>query len=344
MYDITATICITSYALHMTSLPLFRTSHLFIYYIKSTVSDITSTISDLTSTLSVSSNQLYRWYHSHSMCAITPSIRVTSYQIYLYYHIHYVWHHNTVCSWDHTRHMYDMVCPTDDIISRLSHQTTIVMMSHPLQAWHRTHSIFVITNSPLISHPLLYDVTLILCVISYALCITLHPLLMSSHYCTYDNKTSIYETTSIMYGKIYTIHVTSQPLICVITATVLTSSNPLFEWHHTSHMYGIFCTIEDFTSSLYDIKPPFVWHPSHYIWYCIHAICVITSTLLMVSYQLDLRDLIRYISWHHDIISIACDITFAIFVTSQPQYLCHHTHTFGYITLFVCMTSLPLYV
>ena len=138
MYDITATICMTSYALHMTS-------HLFIYYIKSTIADITSTISDLTSTPSVSSHPLYRWYHSHSM-----------------YDLHYI-------------------CTTDDITSPLSHQTTAFVMSHPLQAWHHTnffrhhsHCIFVMTTSPLISYPLLYDIIPTLCVTSYALYITSH--------------------------------------------------------------------------------------------------------------------------------------------------------------------------
>ena len=45
MYDITATICMASYALHMTSQPLFRTPHHFMYCIKSTISYLTSTVS-----------------------------------------------------------------------------------------------------------------------------------------------------------------------------------------------------------------------------------------------------------------------------------------------------------
>ena len=53
MYVITASICMTPYALHMASHPLFMTSHHFIYDVKSTISNITSIISDLTYTLSV---------------------------------------------------------------------------------------------------------------------------------------------------------------------------------------------------------------------------------------------------------------------------------------------------
>ena len=53
MYVITASICMTPYALYMTSHPLFMTSHHFIYDVKSTESNMASTLSDLTSTVSV---------------------------------------------------------------------------------------------------------------------------------------------------------------------------------------------------------------------------------------------------------------------------------------------------
>ena len=62
--------------------------------------------------------------------------------------------------------MCDIICATEDITSTLLHQVIIFMTSHPLQAWHhppcirhRTNCIFVITTSPLISHPLLSDIT-----------------------------------------------------------------------------------------------------------------------------------------------------------------------------------------
>ena len=53
MYVITASICMTPYALHVTSHPLFTTPHHFTYDVKSTISNNTSTLSDLTSTVSV---------------------------------------------------------------------------------------------------------------------------------------------------------------------------------------------------------------------------------------------------------------------------------------------------
>ena len=202
--------------------------------------------------------------------------------------------------------MYDIGCTTEDVTSTLSQQATIFMTSHPLQAWHHTacirhgtNYVFVITPSTLISYPLLYDITPPISVTSYALYITSYPLLMSSHCCTYDSTILTYETTSSIQFKIYIIPVTSQSLVCVITPTVLRALHPLFVWHYTRHRSSIFWTIEDITSTLYEIKPPFLWHHTHYIWHRIDAISVITSTVLMLSHQLSLWDLILYICQHH---------------------------------------------
>ena len=243
--------------------------------------------------------------------------------------------------------MYDILCTADDNAHTLWHQTTEFMMSHPLQSWHHTpciihhtNCIFVITTSPLISHPLLYDITPTICVTSYALYITTYPILISSHYSTYDSTNLTYETTSSMQLKIYTIHVTSQSLVCVITPTVLRASHPLFVWHHTWHMYSIFCTIGDITSSLYEIKPPFY---------------DITPTVFDIVSTLFLSPLPLY-WWYHtkyiyeipssiyvDIISIVYNKIFTIFVPSQPLPV-SHTHTFHDITPFVYMTLHSLYV
>ena len=124
-----------------------------------------------------------------------------------------------------------------------------------------------------------------------------------------------------MQFKIYIIHVTSLSLVCVITPTVLRASHPLFVWHHNWHMYSIFCTMGDITSSLYEIKPPFLWHHTHNISYHINAISFTTSTVLMISHQIYLRDLIFYICWHH-IHCIVYNNLFTMFVPSQPLYLC----------------------
>ena len=209
----------------------------------------------------------------------------------------------------------------------------LYQISHQLYLCHPT--------SPLISHPLLYDITPTISVTLYTLYITSYPLFMSLHYCTYDSKSLTYETTSSMQFKIYTIPVTSQSLVCVLTPTVLRASHPNFVWHHTWQMYSIFCTIEDITSSLYEIKPPFLWHHTHYIWHRVNALSVTTCTLLMISHQLYLWDLILYICRH----LIHC-------IQKLNHYICtitatgpvSHTCTFHDITLFVYMTLHALYV
>ena len=178
IYDTTHTAFMTTQPLYLTSHPLYLTSH-----------------------------PLYFCHHTHSVDDITANICMISHPVFMshpiysiYENIHSMYDITTLCWWHLTQHMYDISCTTDDITSTLSHPTTVFMMSPPLQAWyhtHRTHSIFVITTSPLISHPLWYDITPTLCVTSYAFYITSHPLLMSSHYSTFDITTSIYETTRV---------------------------------------------------------------------------------------------------------------------------------------------------
>ena len=170
---------------------------------------------------------------------------------------------------------------------------------------------------------------------------------------------------------------TSQSLVCIITPTVLRASHPLFVWHHTRHRYNIFCTIEDIISSLFEIEPPFLWNHTHYIWPRIDAISVTTSTLLMISHQLYLWDLILYIltsyslytityslylynhtnctwvshppfPWYHtlciyDISPTIFDTTATPSVWSHPHYWCHHK-IMEVIPLGTHMTLYTLYI
>ena len=120
-------------------------------------------------------------------------------------------------------------------------------------------------------------------------------------------------------------------------------------------MCGIVCTIQDITSSLYELKPPFLWHHAHYIWHHGHCICVTTSIVLMISHQLYLWDLIRYISSHHILclqhhIHYICSITATGSVSSQPHCRWYHTlymyditPTMSDIASIVSVSSQPLY-
>ena len=326
------------------------------------IQDIISSLFDLKPSFSGHHTHYIR-HHVHCICVITPTLPMISqpllcmisHPVYVRHSVYYIYdiiptmyENNPVCWLHHTLHMYDIICATEDVTSTLTHQATIFMISHPIQAYHHspcirndTNSVFVITTSPLKSHPLLYDITPTICVTSYALCMTSYPLLMSSHYFTYDSTTLTYETTSSMQFKICTIHVTSQSLVCVITRTVLRASHPLFVWHHTRHRHSTFCTIEDITSSLYEIKPPFLWHQTHYILHCIDAISITTSNVLMITHQQYLWDVILYICQHHiHCIQQHIPYIFSIRATVPVS----HTHSFHDITPFVYMTLHPLYV
>ena len=145
--------------------------------------------------------------------------------------------------------MYDILCTGDENPPSLSHQTTVLMMSHPLQAWqhspcirHHTHWFYVITPSPLTSYPLLYDITATFCLTSNELYITSHPILVSSHYCTYDITASIYETTFRMRAT-FTLNM----------------------WHHSHYLCHHTHCIDNITPTLFmKSHSPYVWHHLHY--------------------------------------------------------------------------------
>ena len=244
---------------------------------------------------------------------------------YLWHHLHYRRHH--IQSITSSNNLYDFT-------------STSGMTLHPL--YQTSHQLYLCHhNLSTDITPSLYYNTPTISVTSYALYITSYPLLMSSHYCTYDSRNLTYETTPSMQFKIYSIHMTSQSLFCVITHTVLRASHPLFVWYHTRHWYSIFCTVENITSSLYEIKPPFLWHHTHYIWHHIDAISVTTSTLLMISYQIYLWDLILYTCRHYmhciqQYIHYICSITDTVPVSN--------TNSFHDITPFVYRTFHTLYV
>ena len=169
-HDITNTAFMTSDLLSMTSHPLFRTSHHFMY-------DIKSTVSDLTSTVSVSSHPPSRWHHSHYMDGIASSISVTSYPLYLWiistkYDIttlcvddttlgicvtsfalqmisHPLYHPKPQYFWSHIRFRHEITSPVSDIAPTISfssqtlhwYHTQFWMTSQPHSVWHHMHYI-----------------------------------------------------------------------------------------------------------------------------------------------------------------------------------------------------------
>ena len=184
-------------------------------------------------------------------------------------HSAYVWH-PLHCRWQRT----DSISPNHCIYDVTS---TSAMTTQPCIRYH-THCIYVITPSPLTFHPLMYDITPTFWVTSYEVYITSQPIIISSHYSTYDITASLDDiiTLFVCHGNhyVYDILVT----ICDVTHTVcmttlalyLTwhpfylpshllykSSHPLCQRHHTNyvrhyrwHMYANMCTIHDIISTL----------------------------------------------------------------------------------------------
>ena len=129
----------------------------------------------------------------------------------------------------------------------------------------------------------------------------------------------------------YTLYVLHDSHYSVSSLSLYWQHHTHSVWHHTSHIFGIFWTIQDITYLLYDIKPPFLGHHMHYIWHRIYCACVITSTVLMISHQLNFWDIICYIWWHniHCILHHShwmCVITPTFSTIKHPLSVGHHTH------------------
>ena len=238
-----------------------------------------------------------------------------------------------------TQHMYDMLCTADDNVPTLTHQNTVFMIPHPLQARqhspcirHHTHCIYVFSPSPLTSHPLLYDITHTFCVTSYELYITSNPILMSSHYCTYDITHSIYETTSSMRTK-YTLNM----------------------WHRSHSLCHHTYCIDNITPTLFITShSPYVCQRLHYTRH--HSLTFWPQvTVLRTSHPLYYTSFLLYLCHHNNSIDV---ITATICMISHPVYVRHSVHYIydirptkydnttlwvGYTTLVIGMTSLVLH-
>ena len=112
-------------------------------------------------------------------------------------------------------------------------------------------------------------------------------------------------------------------------------------------MCGIVCTIQDITSSVYELRPPYLCHHTHYIWHHVHIICVITFTVLMLSQQLYFWDHISYNSRHH----IHCTRHDSHCMTSQPlhslhqiPYIWNHCHGLWLLLSYTCDITDTMFV
>ena len=317
MYDITAKICISSYELHMTSHPLFMISH-----------------------HSMTSHPLYScyhtqivWHHIQCSCAITHTVWLEPHLLYVWHQTHYmydiIWilyditptlyHIKRLHSWYHIHSIHDITPTLFDIT------TTESVLSHPFYWWHHImygchhswHTCDIIQTLHDITCPA-YDITT-LCDITTAVFMSSRPVYLTSH-----------QLKLLLY------------LQCIVytTPTLTVTSIPLYVW--------LIWILYDVTSTLYDFTRLCSWHHTHSIHDITPTVSDITSTLLMTSQPLYLRQDTDFV---YDITLSTYDISHGVWMTTQPLpltshplYLCNHTHLNDNIIPCVSMKSYPLHV
>ena len=245
--DITPTIYIAQYALHMTSHPQPVSSQHSIHDIKAIISHITPIISDSTSTLSLSSHPDYWSYIPLCMYDNTASICMTSYELHMISHPLLMISHHTMtshplCSCHHTQYTFHGIQCCCTIAY------SVLIIPPLLYVWHQTHY--------------MYDITWILC----------------------DITLTLYEIT-ILYSSlhIHSIH-DSTPTLYDIIYSILVPSHMLYLWHHSHCIYEKTPPMFMTSYSVYiTFHMLYEWQYNHGIWHHIHCIGVTTLTWLMIS-------------------------------------------------------------
>ena len=170
MYDITSTMCRTSYALHLTSHPQFRTSlhlcmtsgPLYPTWLPLYLCHHTHLIDDITATICMTSHPVYLLHRIHYIYDIIPtkndittlcvddttlSICITSFELQMT--THPLCHTKPHYLWCNIHFRQDNTTPVSDIASSVSmsshclhwHLTHFCMTSHPPFVWH--HMIYI---------------------------------------------------------------------------------------------------------------------------------------------------------------------------------------------------------
>ena len=138
---------------------------------------------------------------------------------------------------------------------------------------------------------------------SYALYMMSYPQFMTTILNIYDIPCTVFRTSHALY---MTCH-----LLCMISQSLYVWQHTFYLWHHTQYIYRIISNIYDTTSILLSLQHNYTWHLTHYNWPHVHCICVITSTLSMISQPINV--------WYH--IQYLYDVLSTIFITSYPLFM-----------------------
>ena len=214
----------------------------------------------------VTSCPLYLCNHTHSINDSTATLCMISHTVHMWHPIHYIY--------DIMSTMYDntTLCVVDTTLGICVTSFALQMLSHP-----PNHSIYDVTSIwGMTSHPL-YQTSHSLYLCHHNLSTDIIPIFVWHHtyymcdiICTLYNIISTPYVITLLYLWHNSLSIWNHiqylgPHIhytCDITATNLCHHFHSIDitqsvWHCIWIMYGIFCTIQDIMSSLYDIKPPF---------------------------------------------------------------------------------------
>ena len=229
-YDITITICVTSHnacvsdnthSMFMT-FPLYMASHRVFWQCNHCVTS---------QPLCLISHPLYLGHHTHSINFIKPSVCMTSQPLYVWHHVHYIWHHihslghhTTLCMTSGPLYLTSLplyLChhtrPIDNITA------TICMTSHPVYLWHHIHYIYdIISTKCDITTLCVDDATLGICMTSFALQMTTHPLYHTKPQYLWCHIHFRYDITPSVSDIVPTLSFSSQPLLCYHTHFFMT--------------------------------------------------------------------------------------------------------------------------
>ena len=206
--------------------------------------------------VSVWSHTLYRWYNTHSISDITTTVYIALYALYM------------------TSHPWLMTSQhsTYDIKSIMSHLTPITYEST--------------STVSLSSHPdyrsynpqCMYDNTATICMISYELHMTSHPLFMISLHAMTSHPLYLWHHTQDTCHHIHSSW--------TITYRVLIIPYLLYVWHETHYMYDITGILYDITLTLYDMTILYSWRHIHSIHDSTPTLYDITYSILEISQPL----------------------------------------------------------
>ena len=194
--------------------------------------------------LCLTSHPLHMCHHTRWINFFKPSARMTSQPLCVWHHMHYMWHHihnlghhTTFCMTSGPLYLTSLplylchhIHTIDDITA------TMCMTSHPVYLWHHIHYIYVIISTKYdITTLCVDDATLGICMTSFALQMTTHPL--------------FHTKPQYLWCHILFRQDSTAPLSDIIP-TVSMSAHHLY-WHHTQ-----FCLTS---------HPHSLWHLMNYI-------------------------------------------------------------------------------